>query len=165
MAIPQHTIDQILDRTDIVDLIGQRVKLKKTGRTYSGCCPFHQEKSPSFHVYRDKQYYHCFGCQANGNAIRFLMDIDNRNFIDVMKELSSSAGVELPKDNTENKKLSYTRQVTKSPIAKASTAEPVVPQQPIDESYNTLEPVFFDDPFAQFEQPFNFEEPVQEGNL
>ena len=51
MAIPQHTIDQILDRTDIVDLIGQRVKLKKTGRTYSGCCPFHQEKSPSFHVF------------------------------------------------------------------------------------------------------------------
>lgn len=165
MAIPQHTIDQILDRTDIVDLIGQRVKLKKTGRTYSGCCPFHQEKSPSFHVYRDKQYYHCFGCQANGNAIRFLMDIDNRNFIDVMKELSSSAGVELPKDNTENKKLSYTRQVTKPPVAKANTAEPVVPQQPIDESYNTLEPVFFDDPFTQFEQPFNFEEPVQEGNL
>lgn len=103
MAIPQHTIDQILDRTDIVDLIGQRVKLKKTGRTYSGCCPFHQEKTPSFHVYRDKQYYHCFGCQANGNAIRFLMDIDNRNFIDVMKELSGNTGVELPKDNTDIK--------------------------------------------------------------
>ena len=85
MAIPQHTIDQILDRTDIVDVIGQFVKLKKTGRTYSGCCPFHQEKSPSFHVYRDKQYFHCFGCQANGNAIRFLMDIDSRSFIDVMK--------------------------------------------------------------------------------
>lgn len=72
------------------------------------------------------------------------MDIDNRNFIDVMKELSSSAGVELPKDNTENKKLSYTRQVTKPPVAKANTAEPVTPtpQQPTDESYNTLEPVF-----------------------
>lgn len=96
------------------------------------------------------------------------MDIDNRNFIDVMKELSSSAGVELPKDNTENKKLSYTRQVTKPPVAKANTAEPVTPtpQQPTDESYNTLEPVFFfDDPFAQFEQPFSFDEPVQEGNL
>ncbi len=93
MAIPQHTIDQILDRTDIVDLIGQRVKLKKTGRTYSGCCPFHQEKSPSFHVYRDKQYFHCFGCQANGNAIRFLMDIDGRNFIDVMKDLSNRTGI------------------------------------------------------------------------
>jgi DNA primase len=67
MAIPQHTIDQILDRTDIVDLIGQRVKLKKTGRTYS---VVHSIRK-SFHVYRDKQYYHCFGCQANGNAIRF----------------------------------------------------------------------------------------------
>lgn len=113
MAIPQHTIDQILDRTDIVDLIGQRVKLKKTGRTYSGCCPFHQEKSPSFHVYRDKQYYHCFGCQANGNAIRFLMDIDSRNFVDVMKDLASQTGIELPKDNQDNKRLSYKREIKK----------------------------------------------------
>ncbi|MFI7968780.1 CHC2 zinc finger domain-containing protein, partial [Acinetobacter baumannii] len=86
----------------------------------------------------------CFGCQANGNAIRFLMDIDNRNFIEVMKELSSSTGIELPKDNTENKKLSYTRQVTKPPVTKTNTAEPVTSQQPSDESYNTLEPVFFD---------------------
>ncbi|MDC4782261.1 DNA primase [Acinetobacter baumannii] len=164
MAIPQHTIDQILDRTDIVDLIGQRVKLKKTGRTYSGCCPFHQEKTPSFHVYRDKQYYHCFGCQANGNAIRFLMDIDNRNFIDVMKELSSNTGVELPKDNTDNKKLSYTRQVTKPSTPPKTVAEPIT-QAPIEDQYNTFEPVYFDDPFAQFEQPFSFDEPVQEGNL
>ncbi|EKP65794.1 DNA primase [Acinetobacter baumannii] len=164
MAIPQHTIDQILDRTDIVDLIGQRVKLKKTGRTYSGCCPFHQEKTPSFHVYRDKQYYHCFGCQANGNAIRFLMDIDNRNFIDVMKELSSNTGVELPKDNTDNKKLSYTRQVTKPSTPPKTIAEPTT-QAPIEDQYNTFEPVYFDDPFAQFAQPFSFDEPVQEGNL
>ncbi|HAV5947270.1 TPA: DNA primase [Acinetobacter baumannii] len=164
MAIPQHTIDQILDRTDIVDLIGQRVKLKKTGRTYSGCCPFHQEKTPSFHVYRDKQYYHCFGCQANGNAIRFLMDIDNRNFIDVMKELSSNTGVELPKDNTDNKKLSYTRQVTKPSTPPKTVAEPTT-QAPIEDQYNTFEPVYFDDSFAQFEQPFSFDEPVQEGNL
>ncbi len=118
MAIPQHTIDQILDRTDLVELIGQRVKLKKSGRSYSGCCPFHQEKTPSFHVYRDKGYYHCFGCQANGNAIRFLMDIDGRNFIDVMQELSSKSGVELPKDNFESKKLSYKRATQKpQPIA------------------------------------------------
>ncbi|MDC5078486.1 DNA primase [Acinetobacter baumannii] len=164
MAIPQHTIDQILDRTDIVDLIGQRVKLKKTGRTYSGCCPFHQEKTPSFHVYRDKQYYHCFGCQANGNAIRFLMDIDNRNFIDVMKELSSNTGVELPKDNTDNKKLSYTRQVTKPSTPPKTVAEPTT-QAPIEDQYNTFESVYFDDPFAQFEQPFSFDEPIQEGNL
>ena len=129
MAIPQHTIDQILDRTDIVDLIGQRVKLKKSGRTYSGCCPFHQEKSPSFHVYRDKQYFHCFGCQANGNAIRFLMDIDSRSFIDVMKDLSSQTGIELPKDNRDSKKLVYKReakpvQKPQVDVAEAKKAEP-----------------------------------------
>ncbi|MCX5466476.1 DNA primase [Acinetobacter nematophilus] len=153
MAIPQHTIDQILDRTDIVDLIGQRVKLKKTGRTYSGCCPFHQEKSPSFHVYRDKQYYHCFGCQANGNAIRFLMDIDNRNFVDVMKELSSHAGVELPKDNQDNKKLSYKRETVK-PQAKPPVQTPQ--NKSVDSSSNEQKtarpPVFEMDPFEAFNQ-------------
>ena len=177
MAIPQHTIDQILDRTDIVDLIGQRVKLKKTGRTYSGCCPFHQEKSPSFHVYRDKQYYHCFGCQANGNAIRFLMDIDNRNFIDVMKELSSHAGVELPKDNFDNKKISYKREAVKlQPKAETKSVE----QKPKD-VVQTKEQInnqsFEIDPFEAFSQypdpedfdptQFNqaFEQIPQDGNL
>ncbi|AXQ21529.1 DNA primase [Acinetobacter wuhouensis] len=177
MAIPQHTIDQILDRTDIVDLIGQRVKLKKTGRTYSGCCPFHQEKSPSFHVYRDKQYYHCFGCQANGNAIRFLMDIDNRNFIDVMKELSSHAGVELPKDNFDNKKISYKREAVKTqPKAETKSVE----QKPKD-VVQTKEQInnqsFEIDPFEAFSQypdpedfdptQFNqaFEQIPQDGNL
>ena len=126
MAIPQHIIDQVVDRTDIVDLISQRVKLKKTGRTYSGCCPFHQEKSPSFHVYRDKQYFHCFGCQANGNAIRFLMDIDNRNFVDVMKDLAAQAGIELPKDDFEQKKrIAYKRDIpTAPPVVQARPATP-----------------------------------------
>ena len=126
MAIPQHIIDQVVDRTDIVDLISQRVKLKKTGRTYSGCCPFHQEKSPSFHVYRDKQYFHCFGCQANCNAIRFLMDIDNRNFVDVMKDLAAQAGIELPKDDFEQKKrLAYKRDIpTAPPVVQARPATP-----------------------------------------
>ena len=181
MAIPQHTIDQILDRTDIVDLIGQRVKLKKTGRTYSGCCPFHQEKSPSFHVYQDKQYFHCFGCQANGNAIRFLMDIDHRNFIDVMKDLSSQTGIELPKDNVDNKKLSYKReapkpktQITANNNTQNSSAQKTVPQnQPVDISSTS----FFEiDPFEAFqntpdyegmyEHDFNAELQIQqEGNL
>ena len=183
MAIPQHTIDQILDRTDIVDLIGQRVKLKKTGRTYSGCCPFHQEKSPSFHVYQDKQYFHCFGCQANGNAIRFLMDIDHRNFIDVMKDLSSQTGIELPKDNVDNKKLSYKREVPKPQIqltsnknnnTQNSSTQKTVPQnQPVDISSTS----FFEiDPFEAFqntpdydgmyEHDFNPELQIQqEGNL
>ena len=181
MAIPQHTIDQILDRTDIVDLIGQRVKLKKTGRTYSGCCPFHQEKSPSFHVYQDKQYFHCFGCQANGNAIRFLMDIDHRNFIDVMKDLSSQTGIELPKDNVDNKKLSYKReapkpktQITANNNTQNSSAQKTVPQ---NQSVDISSTSFFEvDPFEAFqntpdyegmyEHDFNAELQIQqEGNL
>lgn len=177
MAIPQHTIDQILDRTDIVDLIGQRVKLKKTGRTYSGCCPFHQEKSPSFHVYRDKQYFHCFGCQANGNAIRFLMDIDGRSFVDVMKDLSSQTGIELPKDNQDSKRLSYKREIKKPVSVQAVPAAEQQPAPTVSFSSN--------DPFEEFqndaysEQHFNHNDPfsafeqfdpidqntVQDGNL
>ena len=168
MAIPQHTIDQILDRTDIVDLIGQRVKLKKTGRTYSGCCPFHQEKSPSFHVYRDKQYYHCFGCQANGNAIRFMMDVDGRNFIDVMQDLSNKTGIELPKDNHDNKKLSYKRSTQVAPqktiqVAPSTANTPLI-EPTFDDPF--LDPNRYqDDPFAQFDSAFLNAEQFQEGNL
>ena len=180
MAIPQHTIDQILDRTDIVDLIGQRVKLKKTGRTYSGCCPFHQEKSPSFHVYRDKQYFHCFGCQANGNAIRFLMDIDGRNFVDVMKDLSSQTGIELPKDNQDSKRLSYKREIKKPVSVQAAATAIVAEQQPAPNvAFSSNDPFEefqsdayseqhfnHNDPFAAFEQfdPID-QNTVQDGNL
>ncbi|MEQ1069498.1 DNA primase [Acinetobacter lwoffii] len=180
MAIPQHTIDQILDRTDIVDVIGQFVKLKKTGRTYSGCCPFHQEKSPSFHVYRDKQYFHCFGCQANGNAIRFLMDIGSRNFVEVMKDLSSQTGIELPKDNTDSNKLKYKREAAKPKIAPAQAAPQAQPQQnnaPTENTsaastasfdpfaeFQTAEQDFYGDPFASFEH-LPMAEVQQDGNL
>lgn len=180
MAIPQHTIDQILDRTDIVDVIGQFVKLKKTGRTYSGCCPFHQEKSPSFHVYRDKQYFHCFGCQANGNAIRFLMDIGSRNFVEVMKDLSSQTGIELPKDNTDSNKLKYKREAAKPKIVPAQTAPQTQPQQnnaPTENNnaastasfdpfaeFQTVEQDFYGDPFASFEH-LPMPEVQQDGNL
>ena len=177
MAIPQHTIDQILDRTDIVDVIGQFVKLKKTGRTYSGCCPFHQEKSPSFHVYRDKQYFHCFGCQANGNAIRFLMDIGSRNFVEVMKDLSSQTGIELPKDNTDSNKLKYKREVAKPKIVAATKVENTqAPQRPAQEhsvsdasfdpfaEFQASEQDFYGDPFAAFEH-MPMAEVQQDGNL
>ncbi|MCO8090684.1 DNA primase [Acinetobacter pseudolwoffii] len=177
MAIPQHTIDQILDRTDIVDVIGQFVKLKKTGRTYSGCCPFHQEKSPSFHVYRDKQYFHCFGCQANGNAIRFLMDIGSRNFVEVMKDLSSQTGIELPKDNTDSNKLKYKREAAKPKIVAATKVENTqAPQRPAQEhsvsdasfdpfaEFQSSEQDFYGDPFAAFEH-MPMAEVQQDGNL
>lgn len=139
MAIPQHTIDQILDRVDIVDLIGQRVKLKKSGRTYSGCCPFHQEKSPSFHVYRDKAYYHCFGCQANGNAIKFLMELESRSFIDVIKDLSQQTGVELPKDDFKERKVTYQRQTP--PAVTPPTPPSTLPDQPVTEAEPVFHPV------------------------
>ncbi|RLL47354.1 toprim domain-containing protein [Acinetobacter cumulans] len=180
MAIPQHTIDQILDRTDIVDVIGQFVKLKKTGRTYSGCCPFHQEKSPSFHVYRDKQYFHCFGCQANGNAIRFLMDIGSRNFVDVMKDLSSQTGIELPKDNRDANKLKYKREAAKPKVTAATVAPnkdnptkaqtsndaftPNLEHDPFAE-FQAFDESAFQDPFVGFDQ-FNVpEDATQDGNL
>ena len=118
MAIPQHTIDQILDRIDLVELIGSRIKLKKAGKTYTACCPFHQEKSPSFNVDRNKGFYHCFGCQASGNAIGFLMQYENRNFIDVIKDLSQQSGIELPKNSQEdNNKFNYKRsESSKTPV-------------------------------------------------
>lgn len=187
MAIPQHTIDQILDRTDIVDLIGQRVKLKKTGRTYSGCCPFHQEKSPSFHVYRDKQYYHCFGCQANGNAIRFLMDHDQLNFIEVMKQLSSQTGIDLPKEQADRKNLSYKKQAPVK-VAQPAQTKPSKPASSAQTPNTSTDPAAtsattdfnqaqaFYDPFEQFQQSDSnaqdfyadtqaFAAPEQEGNL
>lgn len=141
MAIPQSTIDQILDRTDLVDLIGQRVKLKKSGKSYSGCCPFHQEKTPSFHVYRDKGYYHCFGCQANGNAIRYLMETENRSFIDVLRDLAQRCGVELPKFEPDQKKTTYRKQPVvlsaarpAPPAKKHSSQRPISPDNGPDTS-------------------------------
>lgn len=109
--IPQQTIEQILDRIDLVDLIEKYVPLKKSGRSYTGCCPFHQEKTPSFHVFRDKQYYHCFGCQANGNAVRFLMELENRSFPDVIQQLAQQASIELPKNERDKKRLSYRKNI------------------------------------------------------
>ena len=75
--IPQHFIDELIARTDIVEVIGSRVPLKRAGREYKACCPFHDEKTPSFTVSPDKQFYHCFGCGAHGTALGFLMEYDH----------------------------------------------------------------------------------------
>lgn len=91
--IPRSFIDDILARTDIVELIHSRVKLKKAGRDYQACCPFHHEKTPSFTVSPKKQFYHCFGCHAHGNAISFLMEYDKLEFIDAVEELSGHAWI------------------------------------------------------------------------
>lgn len=94
--IPRVFINDLLARIDIVDLIDARVKLKKQGKNYHACCPFHNEKTPSFTVNGDKQFYHCFGCGAHGNAIDFLMNFDRLEFVESIEELSAMAGLEIP---------------------------------------------------------------------
>lgn len=96
--IPQTFIDDLLNRADIVDLIDARVHLKKAGKNYQACCPFHNEKSPSFTVSPEKQFYHCFGCGAHGNSISFLMEYDGLNFPDAVQELANQLGMEIPTD-------------------------------------------------------------------
>ncbi|MCH2558263.1 MAG: DNA primase [Alcanivorax sp.] len=96
--IPEHFIQDLLARTDLVALIDARVPLKKTGRNYSACCPFHQEKTPSFTVAPDKQFYYCFGCGASGNAVGFLMEYDHLHFPEAVEQLATRAGMEIPRE-------------------------------------------------------------------
>src|SRR5210317_499880 len=98
MAIPQHFIDDLLARVNIVDVIDARVKLKRTGKNYSAICPFHKEKSPSFSVNPDKQFYYCFGCGAGGNALTFVMEYENLDFPQAVEGLAGSAGLEVPRE-------------------------------------------------------------------
>jgi DNA primase len=94
--IPRPFIDDLLNRVDIVEVIDSRVPLKKKGREFWACCPFHGEKTPSFSVSPSKQFYHCFGCQKSGNAIGFLMDYDHMEFVEAIESLAQSLGIEVP---------------------------------------------------------------------
>lgn len=94
--IPRDFIDDLIQRVDLVDLINARVPLRKHGRSHIACCPFHQEKTPSFHVHRDKQFYYCFGCHATGNAISFLMEYEKASFLEAIEELANIVGTTVP---------------------------------------------------------------------
>ena len=96
--ISRQFIDDLLARVDIVDIVDSRVPLKKAGKNYQACCPFHNEKSPSFTVSQDKQFYHCFGCGEHGSAISFLMEFDRLDFVDAIEELASYCGVEVVRE-------------------------------------------------------------------
>jgi len=96
--IPQHFIDELMTRTDIVEVIDSRVPLRKAGREYKACCPFHDEKTPSFHVSPDKQFYHCFGCGAHGTAIGFLMEYEHMDFVEAVEHLAARHGLEVPRE-------------------------------------------------------------------
>ena len=99
MAIPQGFIQDLLQRVDVVEVVGRHVQLKKTGSNFSGLCPFHSEKSPSFTVSPSKQFYHCFGCGQNGDAIRFLMEHNGMSFIEAVQDLAQQHGLQVPDDH------------------------------------------------------------------
>src|SRR6187401_3112136 len=96
--IPQSFIDELTARADIVELIGSRVELKKAGREYRACCPFHNEKTPSFWVSPQKQFYHCFGCGAHGTALGFLMEYNKLSFPEAIEELAGRLGLDVPRE-------------------------------------------------------------------
>lgn len=98
--IPQAFIDDLLNRADIVDVIDKRVNLKKSGKNYSACCPFHQEKTPSFSVQPERQFYYCFGCGAAGNAIGFVMNFDQLDFPQAVETLAKENGLEVPREES-----------------------------------------------------------------
>ncbi|MDD0973395.1 DNA primase [Pseudomonas fontis] len=112
--IPQSFIDDLLNRTDIVDVVSSRIQLKKAGKNHTACCPFHKEKTPSFSVSPDKQFYYCFGCGAGGNALGFIMDHDNLDFPQAVEELAKAAGMEVPRE--ESGRGHKPRQPTDSPL-------------------------------------------------
>ena len=96
--IPQHFINDLIDRADIVSVIGERIALKKTGKNYSGLCPFHDEKTPSFSVSPDKQFFHCFGCQESGSALGFIMKYERLEFVEAVELLARELGMEVPRE-------------------------------------------------------------------
>ncbi|HRJ52583.1 MAG TPA: DNA primase [Candidatus Thiothrix moscowensis] len=100
--IPKEFIDQLLNRVDIVDVVGSRVPLKKAGREYMACCPFHNEKTPSFTVSPTKQFYHCFGCGVHGSAISFLMEYEHLEYVEAIEALARTVGVQVPREGADD---------------------------------------------------------------
>ncbi len=97
-SIPRSFIESLLARSDIVQVINQRVSLKKAGSSYKACCPFHDEKTPSFNVSPQKQFYHCFGCGASGDALKFMMEYDGLSFVEAIETLAAQNGMEVPRE-------------------------------------------------------------------
>lgn len=132
--IPRTFIDDLLTRVDVVEVINSRVPLKKKGKEYTACCPFHSEKTPSFTVSQPKQFYHCFGCGVHGSAISFLMEYEHLDYVEAIETLAQSQGLDVPRekgnspniDHKKNKNLYdllddvsgyYQQQLNNHPIA------------------------------------------------
>jgi DNA primase len=109
--IPDSFIDELLARVDIVDVIERRVPLKKAGREWTACCPFHNERTPSFYVSPAKQFFHCFGCGAHGSAVKFLMDYERLEFPDAIEELAQTVGLKVPREGGREAARAKTRPI------------------------------------------------------
>jgi len=105
--IPQHFIDDLITRADIVEVLGRRIPLKKAGREYKACCPFHDEKTPSFTVSPAKGFYHCFGCGVHGTALDFLMEYDHMEFVEAVESLAGMMGIEVPREESQRPARHY----------------------------------------------------------
>ena len=99
--IPKQFINDLIDRADVVEVVGRRVQLKKAGKEFKACCPFHDEKTPSFTVSPGKGFYHCFGCGEHGNALDFLMQYDHMEFVEAIESLAGMMGVEVPHEESQ----------------------------------------------------------------
>ena len=120
-SIPNHILEQLNSQADLISIIGRHTTLKRAGSEYKGCCPFHGEKSPSFYVNPQKNIYHCFGCNASGNAISFLRDYESLTFMEAVTELSKQTGIEVPKEEQQNVRY---RRLKPKPAASASVSSP-----------------------------------------
>ena len=109
MALPQSFLDELIDRSDILDVVSRYVPLKKKGGDHWGCCPFHNEKTPSFHVNRERQIYKCFGCGEGGGVINFMMKIENLPYIDAVHKLADLCGMQVPEDNDADRETAQRR--------------------------------------------------------
>lgn len=110
--IPQQFVENLLDRIDLAELIGSRITLKKAGANYKACCPFHDEKTPSFNVRPDKGFYHCFGCGAHGDAISFVREFEGLGFTEAVEELAKRVGLEVPYDRAAKQEIQQARTLT-----------------------------------------------------
>ena len=101
MSIPPRFLDELRSRLTLSDIVGRKVRLTRAGREFKGCCPFHNEKTPSFYVNDDKQFYHCFGCGAHGDAVGFVMQASNYSFIEAIEMLAVEANMPVPQQSPQ----------------------------------------------------------------
>ena len=121
MAFPPGFLDELRSRIPLGDLVGRRVRLTRRGREQAGLCPFHNEKTPSFYVVEDKGFFHCFGCGAHGDAIGFLMRVDNLDFVEAVERLAAEAGVAVPQQTPQERERAQRQKTLLEALAAAAS--------------------------------------------